>query len=71
MRVVTMNVWRRSGDWDARRAVLTAGFRELQPDLVSFEETIVTDGYDQVVELPVPGYHVAHLAMPHDDGLNG
>jgi endonuclease/exonuclease/phosphatase family metal-dependent hydrolase len=60
MRVVTMNLWGRRGDWAARRSVLIDGLRELEPDLVAFQEAIVTDEYDQVVDLLGDGFHVAH-----------
>ena len=53
VRVMTMNVWARHGDWRARRAVLRSGLRALQPDLVALQETVVTDGYDQVADLLV------------------
>jgi endonuclease/exonuclease/phosphatase family metal-dependent hydrolase len=68
MRVVTQNLWGIRGDWDARRAVLTEGFRELQPDLVAFIEAIKTDGYDQVVDVLGPDYQVAHQTEREPDG---
>ena len=46
--------------WTERRSVLVDGFGELRPDLVAFQEAIVGDGYDQVVDLLGPGYYVAH-----------
>ena len=61
MRVVSLNLWGRRGDWPARQAVLVAGLRDLRPDLVAFHEAIATDGYDQVRDLLGPGFHVAHL----------
>lgn len=61
MRVVSLNLWGRRGDWPARRAVLVAGLRDLRPDLVAFHEAIATDGYDQVRDLLDPAFHVAHL----------
>lgn len=60
MRVITQNLWGRRGDWPARRAVLAAGLRDLRPDLVAFQEAIVTEGYDQVRDLLGPAFHVAH-----------
>ncbi len=50
MRVLTLNLWGRHGDWDARRPVLVEGIRELRPDLVAFQEAITGEGYDQVVD---------------------
>jgi endonuclease/exonuclease/phosphatase family metal-dependent hydrolase len=60
MRVLTMNLWGVRGDWEARRAVLIDGLRKLQPDLVAFQETIVTDDYDQVADLLPTDFHVHH-----------
>src|SRR5438045_8985789 len=68
MRVVTQNLWGIRGDWEARRAVLIDGFRELQPDLVAFVEAIKTDEYDQVVDLLGPDFHVAHQRAREPDG---
>jgi endonuclease/exonuclease/phosphatase family metal-dependent hydrolase len=68
MRVVTQNLWGIRGDWEARRAVLIDGFRELEPDLVAFIEAIKTDEYDQVVDLLGPDFHVAHQQAREPDG---
>jgi endonuclease/exonuclease/phosphatase family metal-dependent hydrolase len=63
VRVATLNLWGRRGKWDERRRVLAEGFRNLKPDLVAFQETIVRDGYDQVTDILGPGYHLAHQTM--------
>jgi endonuclease/exonuclease/phosphatase family metal-dependent hydrolase len=60
VRVLTLNLRGQSGDWSARRQILVAGLRALQPDLVAFQETIVTDAYDQVADLLGKNYHIAH-----------
>jgi endonuclease/exonuclease/phosphatase family metal-dependent hydrolase len=60
VRVLTLNLFGRRGAWADRRSVLIAGLRELRPDLVAFQEAIVSDGYDQVVDLLGPDYHIAH-----------
>ncbi|HEY7440433.1 MAG TPA: endonuclease/exonuclease/phosphatase family protein [Acidimicrobiia bacterium] len=60
VRVVLQNLWGRRGDWEARRAVLAERFRELRPDLVVFVEAVVTDAYDQVVDLLGGEYHILH-----------
>jgi len=60
VRVATLNLWGRRGAWEERRRVLADGFRELRPDLVAFQEAIVTEGYDQVTDILGPGYHLAH-----------
>jgi endonuclease/exonuclease/phosphatase family metal-dependent hydrolase len=68
VRIATLNLWGRHGDWEARRAVLASGLRELQPDVVAFQEAIVTDGYDQVTDLLGAGYNVAHQAGREANG---
>jgi endonuclease/exonuclease/phosphatase family metal-dependent hydrolase len=60
VRVLTLNLWARHGDWSRRRRVLRDGQRALAPDLVTFQEAIVDPGYDQVVDLLGPGFHVVH-----------
>jgi endonuclease/exonuclease/phosphatase family metal-dependent hydrolase len=60
LRVATLNIWGRRGAWQERRRVLAEGFRELEPDLVAFQEAIVGEGYDQVIDILGPGYHLAH-----------
>jgi endonuclease/exonuclease/phosphatase family metal-dependent hydrolase len=54
VRVATLNLWGRSGDWPARRTALTAGLRELRPDVMAFQET----DDDQVADLLGPEYEV-------------
>lgn len=56
MRVATLNVWGRSGDWDARRELLARGFAELEPDVILLQE--VEDGLAE--EILDPGLHVVH-----------
>jgi hypothetical protein len=46
MRVLTLNLRGTGGDWEARRTVLSAGIRELRPDLIAFQETVLGDGQD-------------------------
>jgi endonuclease/exonuclease/phosphatase family metal-dependent hydrolase len=68
MRVVTQNLWARYGPWDDRRRVLVEGLRELRPDVVAFQEAIVYGGYDQVMDLLGPDYHVWHQKERESDG---
>jgi exonuclease III len=56
------------GDWNARRAVLRAGFDELRPDVFVLQETIVTDDYDQARDLFGEEFHVAHQTNREPDG---
>jgi hypothetical protein len=68
MRVATLNLWARHGSWSERREVLIAGLRDLRPDLVAFQESVVTDHYDQVTDLLGAGYHVVHQEQGEADG---
>ena len=67
MRVLTQNVWGHAGDWPARRRVVREGLASLAPDLVSFQEAIVQDDYDQVVDILGPGFHVFHATRRGPD----
>jgi endonuclease/exonuclease/phosphatase family metal-dependent hydrolase len=40
--------------------VLARSFSELGADLVAFQEAVVGDGYDQVIDILGSGYHLAH-----------
>ena len=62
VRVAAPNLWGRHGAWDERRSVLVDGPRELQPDIIAFQEAVVTEGYDQVADLLGAGYQVVRHA---------
>jgi endonuclease/exonuclease/phosphatase family metal-dependent hydrolase len=63
-----MRPGRRHPAWEARQAALAAGLRALRPDLVAFQEALVTADFDQVAELLGPGYHLAHQHDREADG---
>ena len=44
------------------------GFVDLAPDLLTLQETIVTDTYDQVRDVLGDGYHLVHQTAREDDG---
>ncbi len=60
IRVATLNLWGQSGPWDQRRSVIADGLREIQPDLIAFQESIKTDKYDQVVDLLGSDFNIIH-----------
>ncbi|TDD93404.1 endonuclease/exonuclease/phosphatase family protein [Actinomadura rubrisoli] len=68
MRVLTLNLWGRRGDWAGRRKMIADGVRELRPDLVAFQESVRTASYDQAADLLGPDYVVAHQAKREPDG---
>ena len=70
LRVLTMNLLSpEHADWDRRRPVLTAGLRELRPDVAALQETVWGDGADQAAELLGPGYQVARHSGRSADGV--
>jgi endonuclease/exonuclease/phosphatase family metal-dependent hydrolase len=68
IRVATQNIWAFHEDWPNRRTVLADGLRALAPDLVAFQEAVVTDEYDQVRDLLGPDFHLAHHRRRWPDG---
>ena len=60
IRVLTLNLWGRGGDWPRRRAVLRDGLRELSPDVIAFQEAFRIGEDDSVAELLDGEYHVHH-----------
>lgn len=68
IQVLTHNIFCRHGQWERRRPLLIDGIRSLNPDLMTFQETIVTDDYDQVADIVDDGYHIAHSSERHGDG---
>jgi endonuclease/exonuclease/phosphatase family metal-dependent hydrolase len=68
LRVLTMNLFGQQGDWPARREVLVAGLRALRPDLVAFQEPVVSNDYDQVRDLLGPTWHIAHQSVGLPEG---
>ena len=69
IRVATLNIWCRHGDWPARRDVLREGFKELRPDLVALQETVVDDAGDQVREIFGDEYAVLHQGRRTPEGV--
>jgi endonuclease/exonuclease/phosphatase family metal-dependent hydrolase len=68
VRVLSMNIWGVRGDWPARRTALADELHRLDPDLLTLQETIVTDGYDQVADVLEDGYHILHGSYREPDG---
>jgi endonuclease/exonuclease/phosphatase family metal-dependent hydrolase len=68
MRLLTFNTWGMRGDWAARLPVFREGFRALDPDVVTLQETILTDGVDQAADMLGPGYHLAQQREREHDG---
>ncbi|GLV60708.1 hypothetical protein KDH_75270 [Dictyobacter sp. S3.2.2.5] len=69
IRVLTLNLWGRDGAWFDRRSVLKEGLRALQPDLLALQETVKSDGYDQVLDLLGSEWHIVHQRARHANGM--
>jgi len=68
MRLVTLNTWGVRADWPNRLAQLRKGFRELDADVVSLQETILTDEIDSAALMLGDGYHLVHSKDRETDG---
>jgi len=68
VRVLTLNLWGTRGDWNGRRGVLRRGLEMLEPDLVAFQEAVLTDAYDQARDLLGSTFHIAHQRERERDG---
>ncbi|MHB8574971.1 MAG: endonuclease/exonuclease/phosphatase family protein [Dehalococcoidia bacterium] len=51
LKVLTLNLWNRSGPYAERRPLIRSWIEQLQPDLIGFQEALRSDGDDQVAEL--------------------
>jgi endonuclease/exonuclease/phosphatase family metal-dependent hydrolase len=71
VRVLTLNIWNRSGPWEDRLAVIRAGVEALAPDLVGLQEVISVEGRSQADDIGrgLAGleYHSA-FGVAHDHG---
>jgi len=68
MRLATLNVWGTRGDWDARLPLFQKGFQELDADVLTLQETILTDEVDQVTAMLPPEYNLAQSSERETDG---
>jgi endonuclease/exonuclease/phosphatase family metal-dependent hydrolase len=62
VRLYTHNIYARRADWSARRQLLIDGIADLDPDIVFFQEEVLTPEYDQAADILGSGWHVAHSA---------
>lgn len=51
VKVLTLNLWNRSGPYDARKARIREWVQRLDPDVIGFQEAMRGDGFDQVPDL--------------------
>jgi endonuclease/exonuclease/phosphatase family metal-dependent hydrolase len=65
LRIATLNIWNRMGEWEARLAAIRHALRELSPDVIGLQEVLRFDGFDQA-ELVAEGmgYHIVYGRHP-------
>lgn len=69
LRIVTINIWNRQGPWDRRLALLRAGLRALDPDIIGLQEVLAYPGLgDQATEIGVLPHQAYGKAMTVADG---
>src|SRR3954469_19490909 len=68
LRVATLHTWGMRGAWEERLPVLASGLRALGADVVTLQETILTDAADQAAELLGPGYRLGEQREREPDG---
>lgn len=68
LRIATLNTWGTRGDWAARRPVLADQFSMLDADVLTLQETILTDDYDQARDVLADAYHLVHQREREPDG---
>lgn len=51
LKVLTLNLWNRSGPYDERKSRIREWLDRLEPDLIGFQEAMRGEGFDQVPEL--------------------
>jgi endonuclease/exonuclease/phosphatase family metal-dependent hydrolase len=69
LRIVTLNIWNRAGDWELRRSVLRDGLAALRPDVIALQEAVVTADYDQAADLLGDEYTIEHQSGRTPDGV--
>ena len=69
MRVLTHNLYRRSANWERRRQVFIDGIKTLLPDLVAFQETSLTDDYNQAADVLGSEFHIVNSKERNEEGL--
>src|SRR3954463_7087050 len=60
IRVATVNLFARHGDWERRRPVLRQRLREVDPDALALQEAVVDDDGDTARDLLGDGYEIVH-----------
>src|SRR5688572_3583126 len=68
LRVLTLNIWNRQSPWEARLALIRAGIKELEPDIIGLQEVIAHDGGSQADEIGAGFGYISAFGKAHDYG---
>ena len=60
LRVMTYNVYGVAANWEQRRPLLVDGLRQLSPDVLALQETVLTDSFDQAADLLGGNYKIVN-----------
>lgn len=68
LRVLTLNIWNRQGPWESRLALIRAGIKDLDPDLIALQEVICHDGKSLADEIALGMEYHSAFGTAHDYG---
>jgi endonuclease/exonuclease/phosphatase family metal-dependent hydrolase len=68
LRILTLNIWNRSGPWEQRLELIRAGIRALSPDVVGLQEVVAHAGSSQADEIREGLGYEAAFGLAHDLG---
>jgi endonuclease/exonuclease/phosphatase family metal-dependent hydrolase len=67
--VLTCNIYNTEGNWKLREPVLREGLRELDADIMGFQETVLREDWDQVRAIAPGDFHIVHSKQRQPDGF--
>lgn len=71
LKILTLNLWNRSGPWERRLPRVREWIDKLDPDVVGFQEVLRGEGYDQAAEiLDGRDFHIEHASVIAYDGYD-
>lgn len=57
LKVLTLNIWNRTGPWERRRELIRAQIDRIAPDVIGLQEVLRGDTVDQLADLAPAGFH--------------